>query len=137
MAENDPEFRARQLLDVMRGTAPRQPIKIEHRGSGSLAPHEPATLDLLALAQFDPTNVEHWFQIDHGVHKGQLQAWRKRLEKWGAGGDLWARKEETGEFTEYLDRRYPKLRVISRVPCEWPPRKDGTLSTAGPPDPED
>lgn len=123
------EFRARQVIDVLLGHPPRQARVIADKGSGYMIQGDEPGLELLALSQFDPFDQSGWVELWHEKreHKHQLGAWRERV------GELNWKSVETGEVIEVLGNRYPRRERFSLVPCEWPPRRDGTLSTTGPP----
>lgn len=127
--EDSAEFRARQVLDVLYGQPPKEARRIEEKGKGWMINGPDPSPELLALARFDPFDQSGWIELwhDNPEHKHQLGAWRERV------GELSSKSVDTGEFKEVLGSRFPIKRRFSLVPCEWPPRKDGTLSTTGPP----
>jgi hypothetical protein len=135
VTEDSAEFRAMQVLDVVRGGSPRLPITIERRGRGALAPAEPRDADFMALGTFDPNDTSKWFDLNWSEHKRQVAAWSQRLRGWyGEAAELYRRNVPTGEMMRVMNKEYPRFRTMSRVPTEWPPSVTGKLYTTGPPD---
>lgn len=134
VVEGSVEFRAMQVLDVVRGGKPRAAMALS-QGQGVMAPPLPRGADFLALAEFDPTSTAGWKELDRAVHKRQVAAWSQRLKEWyGADAELFRRSIPTGQMMRAFDKEYERFRIVSLVPSEWPPSKDGKLYTTGPPD---
>jgi hypothetical protein len=131
IAADSEEFKARCVLDVLRGLNMRQP-KNTPNGFGCVVPNVRMGPDALVLSTFADTDRATWFAMEVETHRHQVGAWNERVKDW-TGDELKGERIETGEFTEILGKRYPKYKTIFRVPIEWPPRKDGSLSATGPP----
>lgn len=131
-ARGAPEF---QALAVFRMLVHRTPIEGDRiAGPASISPQ------FRALSRFG-VDRQHWFDLDAEAekHKHQIAAWRgfvkDRTGMWiepelvpviGEDGKQKIKIQEwNGKTLEF-----PEKRRVLKVPCEWPPRKDGST---GPP----
>ena len=105
-----PEGRAIVVLHDIAGLA--QHLRDIRIRNGVVSYPKPVTPQLLGLATNDPPSPEEW----PALTGQQAAAWEEKILR---------------EFVTIQTRR--KLREGSRAPWPWPPRKDGTLSTTGPP----
>jgi hypothetical protein len=103
---------------IWRAAAPAGPVDI----------FEDAMRYLASLAPLHDLQGD-WVLITEADHRHQVHAWQERLTKCGVRMPP-TEKIATGETHAVLG---PVWRYGWTVPCEWPPRMDGTLSTTGPP----
>jgi hypothetical protein len=125
-------------LDVayrMVGVLPVPRVSDPQRGVGiwRTRPIEP---DLAALAAFVAQPVEDWQQVPEGSHP--FGAWAARLREWTgfAVKPMRVFVEKHDPAVHDLPTMHPKFRIrksanVLRVPCTWPPKKDGTLYAQG------
>ena len=125
-------------LAVALEIADGRPLNLISGSSGArgLWRRSPIPPDLAALATFAGTVRDDWPIVPAGSH--EFAAWRARLEAWTG-----LRVEGQRVFTEPHDRQvhdlpptHPAFRlrrsiIALRVPCRWPPRRDGTLVDSG------
>lgn len=92
----------------------------------------PIQSDLAALGMFASSPRENW--IDVFVGSSEFAAWRERLQAW-TGDRVEGRRihvEPHDSTVHDLPPTHPGFRLRKsakglRVPCRWPPRRDGTI----------
>jgi hypothetical protein len=133
--EGSREHRALRVLDLILDRASPQCRFDVARGCAGFLRKSPVTADdLIALAEFADKPTDQWCIVEE--RSQPFGAWCERIEKWmGKRPD--ARVILTGELYETTDAHgrpmtASRRKVGLRVPCVFPPRKDGTIAT-GPP----
>lgn len=127
VAEDSEDWQALRVLAAIRNEPELRALALDHGRGLMLKALRPA---VKALAQFagDQIDTSAWKIFEEGTQ--QCGAWcefaRMRPHNVDTGE---TRVMQVGSKI-YNDWQVKVVGV--RVPCEWPPRKDGTLSTAGP-----
>lgn len=111
--------------------APRL-VEDPDRGRG-LWSVKPLQADLVAMARFAGEDPQGWHQVEMGTP--QFAAWRDRLTLW-LGGEIEAERIWTEEHDPAVhglpvlhpNFRLRKSKMVLRVPADWPPHRDGSLS---------
>lgn len=121
--EDSPEWRAHQVIRMICGIPPLQSMNYEEGRGVRLVPLSPAEL---ALEQFADQDPQSWPVVAAGTQ--MCGAWRQFLR-------VEPRPIIVGTIRkEYLPGKWkddwPIKELGLRVPCDWPPRKDGSLSAA-------
>lgn len=124
--EGSPSWKARLVIAAIAGHVPPQARSFGDQRGAKFA--RPLTTAELALAQFADQDPNSWPIAKAGSQS--CGAWRRFL-------GIEPRRIKTGTCRfEYRPGRWaddwPKTEEGLRVPHPWPPRKDGSLSTAPP-----
>lgn len=133
--ERSAEFRAMLVLARILGDRPPEPRFEVEQGEAGVWRRGGVPPDLAGLAAFADKPDQQWAVIEE---KSQpFAAWSERIRTW-TGHRLQAQRVFTGEekpFTWNGETTMVKQCVSgTRVPCLYPPRKDGTVADAtGPP----
>jgi hypothetical protein len=125
-------FRALVVLANIEQRTPPQSYQDDQTGLLGIWRHGVVPPDLEALGEFDVETYADWRVVERG--STEFNAWASRIKDW------------TGRYTEPLkinlggikrhqkpDKTWfevPNRTFGLRVPCAWPPRKDGSI---GPP----
>jgi len=122
-------WRARCVIEVIAGNAPPQALPHRTAGNGRYFA-QPLSPAMLALAQFADEDPETWLLLQEGTQ--QCGAWKEFLGIQAHYVTVGHKRHEItpGQWVE----DWPIKQHGLRAPRQWPPRKDGTLSTAGPPE---
>lgn len=140
IAENSVEHKALRVLFAITGEAmPQLRFDIE-RGENGYLRRLPVPQDLCGLAVFADKPIEQWGTVERtkdGPSARPFYAWVERIEKWTGHRPEPQRILTGGEhpFTHNGVTTMIKDFVLGlRVPCLYPPRKDGSIAEAtGPP----
>lgn len=117
---------------VGRGSAPR--VRDDDRGLGLWRLGQ-LERDLLGLYSLVDRDRETWLQFAKG--SSEFGAWATRLKSWTGYTPETVRHFTEPELPHHkLDVLNPRYRLrkseqVLRVPCHWPPRKDGTIEGEG------
>ena len=104
IAEDSPEFTALRIVGIITGILPPLTHFDQERGArGHWWKRGPLPADLLGLTAFADKKVDDFSPLE--IDSTSTKAWAARIHQWIG---IW-----------------PKT---LRVPCPWPPRKDGTLA---------
>jgi hypothetical protein len=129
-AEDAPSWRARRVISAIADVAmPKAIASPEGRGWRFGQALDPAKL---ALAQFADDDPEKWTFVAAGTQP--CGAWRQFVGVEPRQITVGFKQQEIRPGHVVDD--WPIKEFGLRVPCLWPPRKDGSFSTAGPPEPE-